>query len=983
MSFIRRHKELLAVFGIALFLLAFFYKTFILHLPISKTYLLASRDLLYSQFRDQSAYFAWDTSLYLLKAPNFVTIGQYWRDGILPLWSPYVGLGFPLIGDPQSCIFSPWRILASLCPTIAFYNQVLLLQVAFGAIGCFLVSRLLRLSVLSSIFVALVFALSPYQLTYLELMAGPTYTLCPYLFAAFIRAAEKNSLPRLTIAAAVTALIIFTGHPLIAFGGILAASLLYVLLSVFVYHSSESRIPTVRNSLLGVAGIGIVSACFAAPILFPAIEFMKASACYKFNLEQDVLPWMSLPYFLMHPGLGPLSPWLGILALPLLAAAFFLKDERQKIYYCIAGAIALIYPVMCSIGPMGWISSKTPLQLIPGAYYSFSLMVLIALGLGFGIDALRNNALKSKNCLIAMLVVLAIALSLPQGLNLFHADLSALSFTGEPPIPRLQLNIWLTDLLISLAFVAGIVIYRIAKISATQLSVAALSLCLLSELLVSRNALPVRPNFEFALTPAHKILQETGERVAPLGFSVLAANSNAVYGIRSLAQHNAAFHKRFYDLMRKARLHVDFFNILPEDREQSKLLDLFSVAYVIGLSPAISSDEELEKDTTIKQSAPVNFEDGILLNTSEVSIDFENREVIGILDWHVNGRSVLKQYEDKKRPKLTTAEGKAKIPRGNAKPFDRYSFIPIISDTKGNPIWFGGTTPIRGLFRPRFNFTAPLPESLKPNQQFQVAVKVFDSTKVAFLSTLKDGQKVNSDVYSLGTWTVPTTIARTNTTSARVNGKRFQLLHEIGKDHIRIYRNTTALPQAYLVGQITPAHSGEEALKKLLSANFPSRRTAIVEIDDKTWQPCDSDFCRIFQKMDVLDDGQKQIFEKLASNKLTEGSFTGTPPQVERLSPNRVRINCDASADSLLVFTDYFYPGWEATVDGKKAPIVCTNYVMRGVAVTAGKHTVEFSYRPLSFYLGSGLSIGTLSMLLLIMVFTRKKKAGEQPQPTA
>lgn len=905
-----------------------------------------------------------------------------------------MGLGFPLIGDLQSCIFSPWRILASLSPTIAFYNQVLLLQVAFGAIGCFLLSRLLRLSVLSSIFVALIFALSPYQLTYLELMAGPTYTLCPYLFAAFILASQKNSLPRLTAAAAVTALIIFTGHPLIAFGGILAASLLYVLLTVFVYHSSESRIPTIRNSFLGIAGIGILSACFAAPILFPAIEFMKASACYKFNLEQDILPWMSLPYFLMHPSLGPLSPWLGILALPLLAAAFFLRDERQKIYYCIAGSIALIYPVMCSIGPMGWISSKTPLQLIPGAYYSFSLMVLIALGLGFGLDALRNDALKSKKCLIAISAVLAIALGLPQVLNLLHTDLSALSFTGEPPIPKLQLNIWLTDLFISLAFVAGIVVYRIAKITSTQLSLAALSLCLLSELLVSRNALPVRPNFEFALTPAHKILQATGERVAPLGFSVLAANSNAVYGIRSLAQHNAAFHKRFYDLMRKARLHVDFFNILPEDREQSKLLDLFSVAYVIGLSPAISSDEELEKDTTVKQSTPVQFEDGILLNTSEVSIDFDNREVIGILDWHVNGRSVLKRYEDEKREKVTTADGKAKIPKGHAKPFDRYSFIPIISDLKGNPIWFGGTTPIRGLFKPRFNFTAPLPESLKTNQQFQVGVKVFDSTKVAFLSALKDGQKTSTEVYSLGTWTVPAKIETpteaatsgatppANSVTTPTNGKRFRLLHEIGKDHIRIYRNTTALPQAYLVGQITPARTREEALKKVLSPDFPSHQTAIVEIDDKTWQPCDSDFCRIFQKMDVLDEVQKHLFEKLANNKLPEGSYNGPVPHVERISPNSVRIDCDAAGDSLLVFTDYFYPGWEAKVDGKKTPILCTNYVMRGVAVAPGKHVVEFSYHPLSFYLGSGLALGTLSLLLLAMVFTRKKKAGEHSQPT-
>ncbi len=982
MEFIRRHKNLLAILGIALFFLCFFYKTLVLQQPISTAYLLADRDLLFSQFRNTSAHFDWDQSLFLLKIPNFFTVAESWRSGNLPLWNPYVGLGFPMVGDLQSCIFSPWRILGSLCPTIEFYNFGVLMQLLFGSVGCYLLSRFLKLSVFSSIFVALIFSLSPYQLTYLELLNGPTFTMYPWLFLAFVRAAEKGSLRRLVIAALATALIIFIGHSLLAFTGICTASLLFILLSIFVYHGKESRVTALRSAAVGIASIGIFSGCFASPVLFPFLEYMNKSVCYKFAMQQEILSWMTMPYFLMHPGAGAQSPWLGILALPLLATAFVLKDERRSIYRCVAGAIVLVYPVMCSIGPMEYLSSVTPLHLIPGIYYTFAVMLLLSIGAGFGLDAIADDALKSNKYLIASAVVLAVALALPQVVHLCHADLNSISFSGLLPVAHLRSKIWITDLCLSIGFIVAVIALRTGKISPHCASMTALILCLVSELLVSRNSLPVRPKFDFVVTPAHKILRDTGERVAPLGFDVLAANTNAIYGIRSLAMHNAVFHKRFAHFVTKAGLHADHFNILPEKFEQSRLIDLLSVAYVIGLAPATSTDEELDKSTSIKSTQSAQFEDGVTLKGFEAAADFQNREIIGKLDWQIDGASNVPAPQAQKdgnkaesKPAVNNAAALAAKAKSTLS--DRYFSTAVVSDANGNPMWFGGSIPVMGRTRPpRFNFTAILPESLAANQEFRVGVKIFDAKKGVFIAFKADNQNAGKDVYTLGSWRMPAPGQQ----HAEKRKERFQLIKDLGSDHIRIYKNTTALPQAYLVGRILPANSGEEALQHISSADFPARRMAVVEIDSKTWQPADSDFCRIFQKAEQLNAVQQKLLEKLAVN----GSALPeeAPPRVERISANRVRISCNTSKDALLVFTDFFYPGWKARVDGKDTPILCTNYAMRGVALLPGNHVVEFSYEPASFYLGSSLAAGLLAVLSLFLVLKRNSKPDATPIST-
>ncbi|TFH37649.1 MAG: hypothetical protein E4G99_01990 [Anaerolineales bacterium] len=78
---------------------------------------------------------------------------------------------------------------------------------------------------------------------------------------------------------------------------------------------------------------------------------------------------------------------------------------------------------------------------------------------------------------------------------------------------------------------------------------------------------------------------------------------------------------------------------------------------------------------------------------------------------------------------------------------------------------------------------------------------------------------------------------------------------------------------------------------------------------------------------------------------------------VNEPGPQELEISVDAPNGSWLVLADTWYPGWKASVDGMQTRIFRANYLFRAVAVPPGTHHVAFQYRPMSFLLGSVLSL--------------------------
>jgi hypothetical protein len=92
----------------------------------------------------------------------------------------------------------------------------------------------------------------------------------------------------------------------------------------------------------------------------------------------------------------------------------------------------------------------------------------------------------------------------------------------------------------------------------------------------------------------------------------------------------------------------------------------------------------------------------------------------------------------------------------------------------------------------------------------------------------------------------------------------------------------------------------------------------------------------------------------------------------ERDDIEDILVHLECPSEGLLVLRDSWYPGWMASIDGKKAPILRINGCFRGVIVPGGAHTLRFVYRPILVYAAGAVSL--LSLLFVILVSVGKKR---------
>ncbi len=84
-------------------------------------------------------------------------------------------------------------------------------------------------------------------------------------------------------------------------------------------------------------------------------------------------------------------------------------------------------------------------------------------------------------------------------------------------------------------------------------------------------------------------------------------------------------------------------------------------------------------------------------------------------------------------------------------------------------------------------------------------------------------------------------------------------------------------------------------------------------------------------------------------------------------TPNSINLEVQAEQPGWLVLADIWYPGWKATIDGVETPVLRANYLFQGGPDAGWDHRVDFSYRPLWFYLG--LSVTVLSGIGLGVIY--------------
>ena len=85
--------------------------------------------------------------------------------------------------------------------------------------------------------------------------------------------------------------------------------------------------------------------------------------------------------------------------------------------------------------------------------------------------------------------------------------------------------------------------------------------------------------------------------------------------------------------------------------------------------------------------------------------------------------------------------------------------------------------------------------------------------------------------------------------------------------------------------------------------------------------------------------------------------------------PNNLVYQSETSAEEFAVFSEIYYPkGWNAYIDGQLKEHASVNYVLRGLAIPAGKHKIEFKFEPVTYT--NGNNIATIGSILLIITIS-------------
>jgi len=161
-------------------------------------------------------------------------------------------------------------------------------------------------------------------------------------------------------------------------------------------------------------------------------------------------------------------------------------------------------------------------------------------------------------------------------------------------------------------------------------------------------------------------------------------------------------------------------------------------------------------------------------------------------------------------------------------------------------------------------------------------------------------------------------------------------------DDAGVLKQRDYMPRAHMVHQARKV-PGEKILDLMMSDDFNPTETVVFEAESQSY---------------TLPDANGK-------------NFSGTC-SINYYDNEMIRLETSADKPGYLVLSQIFYPGWEATVDGDKVPVLRGNYLFQVVPLEPGRHEVKLRFVSWPFRMGTGLSI--LSLVVFLCLIVRKPK---------
>ncbi|MBL7749432.1 MAG: YfhO family protein, partial [Chitinophagaceae bacterium] len=151
-----------------------------------------------------------------------------------------------------------------------------------------------------------------------------------------------------------------------------------------------------------------------------------------------------------------------------------------------------------------------------------------------------------------------------------------------------------------------------------------------------------------------------------------------------------------------------------------------------------------------------------------------------------------------------------------------------------------------------------------------------------------------------------------------------------------LIKNPDAYGNCWLVKNVRTVENRVEAIKALGTTNL--RDTAVIE---------------------------KSLIPNLSQPQWDSSSYI----RMTKFDNDAVEYEANCNAPQFAVFSEVYYPkGWNAYLDGKKTDYYNVNYILRGMPLPAGKHSIKFVFEPASVKQGRSIMFIASILIGLILV---------------
>ncbi len=197
----------------------------------------------------------------------------------------------------------------------------------------------------------------------------------------------------------------------------------------------------------------------------------------------------------------------------------------------------------------------------------------------------------------------------------------------------------------------------------------------------------------------------------------------------------------------------------------------------------------------------------------------------------------------------------------------------------------------------------------------------------------------------------------------------------------QVYQGNVGIINMLNVKYLLKNDEGEAVLQTNNFANGPA-----WFVDELQFVP---DHTAAYEALKTIDTKKTAVLRQPFQDELENisiGKDSLSKIEITSIAPNKLQYKTTNSKNGFAVFSEAYYKeGWKATIDGKPTSIYPVNYMLRGIAIPQGQHTVEFVFEPQVVQTGSMITLASSILVFLLSIggvwYTFKQRTPlDQPQ---